>query len=174
MQPLYTYIDEALRKLGKGEEGTVYDLGDGRVKKVFKRSVPIAYQLLKSATDMGVIYALPKVYEVGDDYIIRENCTPNTPKCKEYYKLSQTSPWVGHDSAMRLVLDGHYWYDADHNRICTNIRGTIRGKMNEVIEWLACLKYELSQVCGSRAGLGDFALKNLGETEDGRVVMFDF
>ena len=175
MQPLYTYIEESLKKLGKGEEGAVYDLGDGRVKKVFSRGrVPISYQLLKSATDMGVIYALPKVYEIGEDYIIREDCTPNTPKCKEYYKLSQTSPWVGHDSAMRLVLDGHYWYDADKNCTCTNIRGIIRGKMNDVIEWLACLKYELSQICGDRAGLGDFALKNLGETKDGRVVMFDF
>lgn len=174
MVPLFTYINETLKRLGSGEEGIVYDMGDGRVKKVFKRKVPLSYQLLKSATDMGVIYALPKVYEVGENYIIRENCKPGTPKCKEYYKLSQTSPWVGHDSAMRLVLDGHYWYDADKNCTCTNIRGIIRGKMNEVIEWLACLKYELSQVCGKIAGLGDFALKNLGETEDGRIVLMDF
>lgn len=174
MRPLSEYMMEAMKKLGSGEEGTVYDMGDGRVKKVFKRNVPIAYQLLKSATDMGVIYALPKVYEVGEDYIIRENCTPNTPKCKEYYKLSQTSPWVGHDSAMRLVLDGHYWYDAKHDRVGTNIRGVIRGKMLDVIDWLACLKYEIEQICGKTAGLGDFAEKNLGETQDGRVVLMDF
>lgn len=177
MQPLYTYIEESLKKLGKGEEGTVYDLGDGRVKKVFSRGrVPIPWQLLHQACQAGVeIEALPRVFEVGDDYIIREDCTPNTPKCKEYYKLSQTSPWVGHDSAMRLVLDGHYWYEADHlGRVCTNIRGIIRGKIGDVIDWLAHLKYELSQICGDRAGLGDFALKNLGETKDGRVVMFDF
>lgn len=83
MQPLSIYISESLRKLGKGEEGTVYDLGDRRVKKVFSRGrVPISYQLLKSATDMGVIHALPKVYEVGTNYIIRENCRPGTPNVK--------------------------------------------------------------------------------------------
>ena len=67
MQPLYTYIDEALRKLGKGEEGTVYDLGDDRVKKVFSRGrVPIPWQLLYQACQAGVeIEALPRVFEVG-------------------------------------------------------------------------------------------------------------
>ena len=176
MKSLFEYINESLKFIGKGTEGEVFDIGNGRIKKVFRRGrIPIAWQLLYQAQHMGVeIKTLPKVYEVGANYIIRENCTPNTPKCKEYYKLSQTSPWVGHDSTMRLVLDGHYWYDADKNCTCTNIHGIIRGKMNDVIEWLACLKYELSQICGDRAGLGDFALKNLGETKDGRVVMFDF
>lgn len=165
MKPLHTYINEVLKKLGSGEEGTVYDIGDGKVKKVFHRGrVPITYQLLKSATDMGVIQCLPKVYEVGENYIIHENCIPNTPMCKEYYKPSQTSPWTGHDSAMRLVLDGHYWYDTDHDKLYSNIRGVIRGKMKEIIEWLTHLKYEIEQVCGPTSGMGDFAGKNMGGT----------
>lgn len=157
MQTLFTYISESLRKLGKGEEGTVYDLGSGRVKKVFSRGrVPLSYQLLKSATDMGVIYALPKVYEVGDDYIIRENCTPNTPKCKEYYKVSQHRR--NGETLYRMALD--------------NKRPKLDGIDKEVYKWMVRLKYEISQLGGY--GLGDFALKNLGETKDERVVMLDF
>lgn len=176
MQPLYTYIEEALRKLGKGEEGTVYDLGDGRVKKVFSRGrVPIPWQLLYQACQSGVeIEALPRVFEVGDDYIIREDCKPMTEKCKKIYKCSQYVPFPksGPDTIYRLVLDGHWWYTPEGSG--TNIRWAIKGIVEDTIHFLTHLKYELSQVCGDRAGLGDFALKNLGETKDGRVVMFDF
>ena len=175
MTPLSTYVVEALKKLGSGEEGTVYDIGDGKVRKVFKRgNVPLAYQLLKAATDYGVIQCLPKVYEVGDDYIIRENCKPNTPKCKEYYKISQTAIYNDSDKLYWEVLNGNYWYDPDKDNYFSNIKGIIRGKQQEVMQWLCRLKYELSQVCGERAGLGDFGLKNLGETNDGRVVLMDF
>lgn len=161
MQPLSIYINESLRKLGKGEEGTVYDLGDGRVKKVFSRGrVPLAWQLLYRACEMGVeITALPKVYDLGEDYIIREDCKPNTPKCKAYYKVSQDR--LTDNTVYRDVLDGN---------IPTHLKGIYR----EVVPWLCKLKYELSQVGGEHAGLGDFALKNLGETKDGRVVMLDF
>ena len=175
MTPLSTYVVEALKKLGSGEEGTVYDIGDGKVRKVFKRgNVPLAYQLLKAATDYGVIQCLPKVYEVGDDYIIRENCKPNTPKCKEYYKISQTAIYNDSDKLYWEVLNGNYWYDPDKDNYFSNIKGIIRGKQQEVMQWLCRLKYELSQVCGERAGLGDFGVKNLGETNDGRVVLMDF
>lgn len=171
MKSLISYILESFKKLGSGQEGTVYDLGDGKVKKVFHRGkVPMVYQLMKSATDFGELTCLPKVYEVGDDYVIRENCTPNTQKCKVYFKVSQISPWVGHDSCMDLVLKGHYWWNGG---LCTDIRGIIRGKFKEVIDWLVRLKYEISQVSGQEIGLGDFALKNLGETSDGRVVLID-
>ena len=176
MKTLNTYIVEALgTRLGKGAEGVVYDIGDGKVRKVFKRgNVPLAYQLLKAATDYGVIQCLPKVYEVGDDYIIRENCKPNTPKCKEYYKISQTAIYNDSDKLYWEVLNGNYWYDPDKDNYFSNIKGIIRGKQQEVMQWLCRLKYELSQVCGERAGLGDFGLKNLGETNDGRVVLMDF
>lgn len=128
MKPLSGYMGEALKKLGSGEEGTVYDIGDGRIKKVFKRgNVPLAYQLLKAATDYGVIQCLPKVYEIGDDYIIRENCKPNTPKCKEYYKISQTAIYNDRDKLYWEVLNGNYWYDPDKNNYFSNIKGIIRG-----------------------------------------------
>lgn len=173
--PLSTYVVEALKKLGSGEEGTVYDIGEGKVRKVFKRgNVPLAYQLLKAATDYGVIQCLPKVFEVGDDYIIRENCKPNTPKCKEYYKISQVKHYSNGDTLYWEVMNGNYWYDPDKDAYYSNIRGIIPKKHQEVMQWLCRLKYELSQVCGERAGLGDFGLKNLGETNDGRVVLMDF
>lgn len=176
MQPLYIYIDEALRKLGKGEEGTVYDLGDGRVKKVFSRGhVPIPWQLLHKACQFGAdIIALPKVYEVGNDYIIREDCTPNTAKCKAIYKTSQFVPFPksGPETIHQLVLDGMWWYTPENSG--TKVRWALKGIVKDTIHFLTHLKYELSQICGDRAGLGDFALKNLGETKDGRVVMFDF
>lgn len=177
MQPLYTYIEEAFKSLGKGEEGEVFDLGDGRVKKVFKRGrVPLPWQLLYQAWQMGVeIETLPKVFEVGDDYIIREDCTPNTSKCKAIYKTSQSVPFPksGPDTIYQLVYDGHWWYTPEEGD-CTNIRWAIKGIVKDTIHFLTHLKYELSQICGDRAGLGDFASKNLGETKDGRVVMFDF
>lgn len=174
MKNLYLYIEESLKRLGKGEEGIVYDLGDGKVKKVFHRGkVPMVYQLMKSATDYGVIECLPKVFEVGDDYIIRENCKPGTKKCKEYYKLSQCNPWVNTESCMNLVLNGHYWYDPDNNSYYTDIKGIVSKPLMEVINWMVRLKYEISQVTGQEIGLGDFALKNLGETSDGRVVLMD-
>lgn len=176
MKSLSEYITESLKKLGKGEEGTVYDLGDGRVKKVFFRShVPISWQLLYQACQAGVkIEALPKVYEVGDDYIIREDCKPMTEKCKKIYKCSQYVPFPksGPDTIYRLVLDGHWNFDGE--KTTTDIRWALMGIVKDTIHFLTHLKYELSQVCGDRAGLGDFALKNLGETDDGRVVMFDF
>ena len=162
MKPLSEYIIESLKKLGSGEEGTVYDLGDGKVKKVFHRGrVPVAYQLLLAATNMGVIEVLPKVYEVGDDYIIRENCTPNTPLCKKYWKDITSKPIPGDRRTIwQLVRDGE-----DIPR---------KGFTGEAIDWLLRLKYELSQVCGNNAGLGDLAEKNLGETDDGRIVLMDF
>lgn len=177
MHPLYTYIEESFKSLGKGEEGEVFDLGDGRVKKVFKRGrVPLPWQLLYQACQMGVeIEALPKVFEVGDDYIIREDCTPNTSKCKSIYKTSQSVPFPksGPDTIYQLVYDGHWWYTPEEG-LRTNIRWALKGIVKDTVNFLVHLKYELSQICGDRAGLGDFALKNLGETKDGRVVMFDF
>lgn len=175
MQPLVTYLLEAIGdKLGKGVEGIVYDEGNGRVRKVFHRDkVPVCYQLLKAATDMGVIHTLPKVYEIGPDYIIREDCKPNTPKCKEYYKISQTAIYNDRDKLYREVLNGNYWYDPDKDEYFSNIKGIIRGKQREVMQWLCRLEYELSQIKPGH-GLGDFAEKNLGETGDGRIVLMDF
>lgn len=176
MQHLYTYIDEALRKLGQGAEGTVYDLGDGRVKKVFHNGkVPVSYQLLLAATKYGAIETLPKVYEVGDDYIIREDCTPNTPLCKKYWKVITWKPFTNDKRLLwQMVRDGEWWYDFETGKGGTHIRMAIHGLTGDVIHWMLRLQYELSQVCGDKAGLGDLAEKNLGETKDGRVVMFDF
>jgi hypothetical protein len=176
MRHLHTYITEALRRLGGGEEGVVYDLGNGKVKKVFSRGrVPIPWQLLYQACCAGVdIVALPKVYEIGDDYIIREDCTPNTARCKAFYKTSQYVPFPksGPETIYRLVLDGYWWYTPEG--FGTNICWALKGIVKDTIHFLTHLKYELSQVAGPHAGLGDFALKNLGETKDGRVVLFDF
>ena len=175
MRRLAEYMVEALKKLGSGAEGAVYDLGDGRVRKEFhKGRVPLAYQILKIATDNNDIQCLPKVYEVGPDYIIRENCKPNTPKCKEYYKVAMSPVYVGHDTLYWGVMNEDYWYDPDKDAYFTRIKGIIRGRQLEVKDWLCRLKYELSQIKGENAGLGDFALKNFGETDDGRVVMMDF
>lgn len=175
MKSLSEYIAEkAGNILGKGAEGTVYELPDNKIKKVFKSGkVPLQYQLLHQASKFADIQCLPKIYEFGSDFIVRDNLKFGTQKCKKYYEISQKSPWSNQDSCMRLVLDGHYWYDPDKDCVCTNIRGIIRGIYSEVIDWLARLKYELSQVAGEHAGLGDFAFKNLAETSDGKVVLAD-
>lgn len=176
MTPLSTYVVEALKKLGSGEEGTVYDIGDGRIKKVFKRgNVPLAYQLLKAATDYGVIQCLLKVFEVGDDYIIRENCKPRTSKCKKYFDTLQAIPFENsNDNLYWMIMNDTWYWDPDKECVKSKIRMATTKIQTEVIEWATRLKYELSQICGERAGLGDFGLKNLGETNDGRVVLMDF
>lgn len=176
MKPLNTYINEALKKLGSGEEGTVYDMGDGKVKKVFHRGlVPVAYQLLLAATKMNAIEVLPKVYEVGKDYVVRENCTPNTSKCKKYWKVITWKPFTNDKRQIwQMVRDGEWWMDFETGKGGTRIRMATPGLTGEVIDWLLRLQYELSQVCGNNAGLGDLAEKNLGETDDGRIVLMDF
>lgn len=149
-----------MKRIGHGEEGTVYDLGNGRVKKVFSRGrVPLPYTLLKHAAEHGDITALPAVYETGGDYVIREYVQPQTKKCSEYYRISQTR--YGGTTMYRHVLDGA-------------VPHGMSARERTVYEWLKRLQYELSQVCGPTAGLGDFALKNLGETNDGRVILYDF
>lgn len=158
MQSLSIYISESLKRVGRGAEGIVYDLGDGTVKKVFYRgTVPLSWQLLYRAQQMGVkTRTLPVVYEVGEDYVIRENCKPKTSKCREYYKASQHRR--NGETLYRMALD--------------NKRPKLDGTDKEVYKWMVRLKYEISQLGGY--GLGDFALKNFGETKDGRVVMLDF
>ena len=175
MKNLSEYITERIGdRLGRGMEGEIYDEGNGRVRKVFHNGkVPISYQLLKSASEHGDVTALPKVYEVGDDYIIREGCKPTTIKCREYWSIANSKPF-NNDLLWRMVQAGDWWYDPDEDKVCSRIRAIIRGRLKEVIEWLCHLKYEISQVKGDKFGLGDFALKNLGETDDGRVVLMDF
>lgn len=177
MKPLSEYIVEAIGdKLGQGAEGEVFDAGDGKVKKVFHRGrVPVTYQLLLAASKHGDIKVLPKVFEVGDDYIIRENCTPYTNKCKKYWKVITWKPFTNDKRQIwQMVRDGEWWMDFETGNGGTHIRMATPGITGEVIDWLLRLQYELSQVCGDNAGLGDLAEKNLGETPDGRVVMFDF
>ena len=176
MQPLATYLLEAVGdKLGKGAEGTVYDEGNGRVRKVFHRGkVPVGYQLLKAATDMGVIQSLPKVFEIGPNYIIREDCKPGTTKCKKYWKVATTKPFSNDDRQLwQMVQDGEWTYNPDTDKVETKIKMVLSGLTKEVVLWMAHLQYELSQIKPGH-GLGDFAEKNFGETQDGRIVLMDF
>ena len=175
MRPLSEYISEALKMLGKGEEGKVYDLGDGRVKKIFKRGrVPMTWQLLMQAQQMGVkTLSLPTVYEVGPDYVIREACTPNTKKCRDFYRITMSKPFTNDDSIYRMVLRDMWKYDDKTGGITTAVRMSTPGILGEVIKFLCHLKYELTELTGHPT-LGDFKQENLGETKDGRVVMMDF
>ena len=176
MKEISQYITEALKKLGQGEEGKIYDMGDGKVKKVFHNGrVPLSYQLLLAATKTNDIEVLPKVYEVGDDYIVRENCTPGTELVKKYWKTMTWKPFTN-DSRMiwQMVRDGEWWMDYETGKGGTHLRMALKGITKDVIDWLLRLQYELSQICGDKAGLGDLDEKNLGETEDGRIVMYDF
>lgn len=175
MRPLSEYINEALRLLGKGEEGKVYDLGDGRVKKVFKRGrVPMTWQLLMQAQQMGVkTLSLPTVYKVGPDYVIREACTPNTKKCRDFYRVTMSKPFTNEDILYRMILADRWKYDDKTDSVVTGIKMSTPGILGEVIGFLCHLKYELTELTG-HPSLGDFKPENLGETKDGRVVMMDF
>lgn len=159
--------------LEKGQKGVAYDIGNGKVKKVFKRGrLPISYQLLFAAKDF--VECLPAIYEIGDDYIIRDDLKFNTQKCKQYYKIATSKPFANEDTIYRMVLDGKWEYDPNTNTIISKTKITPTDPIKNIIEWMARLKYELSQICGNKAGLGDFALKNLAETSDGRIVLADF
>lgn len=161
--------------LGKGEEGACYLMDDGNIKKIFHRGVvPIAYQAIYQTRNFYKVETLPQVYEVGDDYIIRESVKPKTSLCKKYYKIATTYDMGSNIPMFRWVMQ-HGYYDPDTNSVISCWKGVMRDKdAIEVFEWLYKLKYELSQVAGEHAGLGDFGIQNFGETKDGRVIMFDF
>lgn len=173
MKNLYSYITESLKNVGSGAEGTVYLQDDGRIRKVFKHRLPITYKLLYQASQFYDLKALPKIYEIGDDYIVRDNCKLMTPKCKKYYDIA-TKTKFGTETKMIHWVNKTGEYDPETERITTNYRGVVSGDAAKVLEWLYILKYELSQIGGEHYGLGDFKLENLGEDSGGNIKLIDF
>ena len=110
---------------------------------------------------------LPNVYKVTRNIIIRDDITPSTPKCQEYYKISRTKFGDCPYSLERLIAQGDY-------AKALEITGE---KEKPAVEWLQVLKQELQSlgiISEKDTNLGDFKPANLGETKDGKVVYFDW
>lgn len=169
------FINENEKLLGKGEEGACYLMDDGNIKKVFHRGiVPVSYQLLYQASNFVSLQTLPKVTELNDDYIVREPVKPKTPLCRKYYKIATTYKLPNGMFMYKYVMNNGY-YDPDKDLVVDEFNDQIEGKDEQTVwKWLYMLKYELSQIKGANAQLGDFGLQNFGETNDGKVIMFDF
>lgn len=167
-------LDRIKRILGAGGEGMVYDLGNGSVLKVlwdvdFLSSRKHMLQILRDM--LGKHFeTLPDIYKVTDEYIIREDCTPDTRKCHRYYDIA-TTKFPGLEKVGGTMEQGiarGYIYDV-------NVAVPKTKEVQEVRRWLLRLKKELASVgYEPTTNFGDFKPANLGETKDGRVVYFDW
>ena len=157
--------------LGVGSEGVVIQIGNGKVMKVLFDTDFLSTNRFVLATMRKMIgqkyETLPNVYKVTRNIIIRDDVTPSTPKCQEYYKISRTKFGDCPYSLERLIAQGDY-------AKALEITGE---KEKPVVEWLQVLKQELLSlgiISEKDTNLGDFKPANLGETKDGKVVYFDW
>lgn len=157
--------------LGAGGEGMVVQIGDGKVMKIlfdtdFLSSNKFVLNTMRKM--IGHKYeTLPNIYKVTKNIIVRDEVTPNTHKCQEYYKIAKTKFGDGPYTLERLIAQGDF-------AKALEVTG---GKEKPVIEWLQVLKQELQSlgiISEKSTNLGDFKPANLGETKDGKVVYFDW
>jgi len=81
------YTDKIKKVLGKGEEGVVCLLNNGKVLKIYFRELPLKMQVLGQLCKQGVKFNwLPAIYDFGDFWLVRDAYKMNTTKCKQYYK----------------------------------------------------------------------------------------
>lgn len=159
--------------LGTGSEGLVIQIGDGKVMKIlfdtdFMSSNKRTLETMKRMIGRN-FETLPNVYKVTKNIIIRDDVTPSTPKCREYFQIANTKYGDCPATLERLIAQGELAkaFEVTGRKL----------KTKPVIKWLQKLKTELQSIGAmpERANnLGDFKPANLGETKDGRVVYFDW
>lgn len=166
-------ISRVEKILGAGSEGLVIQIGDGKVMKIlfdtdFLSSNKFVLNTMKKM--IGKEYeTLPNIYKVTKNIIIRDDATPNTAKCQEYFKIATTKFDDCQYTLERLIAQGEL-------AKAFEVTGR-KMKTKPVVKWLQQLKKELQSigvVPEKGNNLGDFKLANFGETKDGRVVYFDW
>ena len=168
-------LERIKRILGAGGEGMVYDLGNNRVLKILFDTDWMGCNLQTIETMKRMIgkkfETLPQIYKVTKNFIIRENCKPNTPRVKRFHDIATKKQF--HDDKVsyeNLVAGGH----SDKALVMARTK-----EEKDVINWLIRCCEELRSV-GYNPGedgintIGDFRPANLGETKDGRIIYFDW
>ena len=167
-------LERVRRILGAGGEGMIYDLGDNKVMKMmfdvdFLGDRSKHFEAFKSMVGKR-FETLPNIYKVTKNFIIREDVTPYTPKCKNYYNIA-TTRYPGLEDVGGTMEKGF----ARGKIYDVNVAVPKTKEVQEVRKWMLALRRELSSVgMDIRVNYGDFKLANLGETKDGRVVYFDW
>ena len=167
-------LERIKRILGAGGEGMVYNLGDNKVLKMMfdvdflgdrNKHIAICKSMIGKHFE-----TLPDIYKVTGDYVIRDDVTPSTPKCKEYYKIA-TTKYPGLEDVGGTMERGF----ARGKIYDVNIAVPKTKEIQEVRKWLLKLRNELYTIgMEIKNNYGDFKPANLGETKDGRVVYFDW
>jgi hypothetical protein len=168
-------LERIKRILGAGGEGMVYDLGDDRILKILfdtdwmgqnQRNLKLMKSMIGRKFE-----TLPRTYKVTKNFIIRENCEPNTPRVQKFHDIATKKQF--HDDKVsyeNLVVGGH----SDKA-----LAMAVSNEEKDVVKWLMKCCEELRSI-GYNPGedginnLGDFRPANLGETKDGRIVYFDW
>lgn len=167
-------VDRIKRILGAGGEGMVYDLGNDRVLKIifdtdFVSNGAQNLKIYKSMIGKNFV-TLPKIYKVTQHFIIRESVTPATTKCANYYRIATTN-YPGLKDVGGTMERGF----ARGKIYDVNVGVPKSNNIQEVRKWLLTLRNELNSIgINIKVNYGDFRLKNIGETKDGRVVYFDW
>jgi hypothetical protein len=161
---------DRLNITGYGSEGFVYDIGNDIIKIYYSGKLPDDVMRLAELSKRTELYALPKIKRSGKSWIMRENYKTNTKKVKDFYTILFGSTEYDmydypEDCIYSKYLDGETYDKSGYT-----------DDEKEVIDWLDSLDYELREFVGPKysADRADLTLKNLGESKDGRIVLFDW
>lgn len=107
----------------------------------------------------------PKVYDIGDGYVVMEKLKCHTPKCDK---------WIA-------ILDEDFYGISVWERACNNIipkttERTEEGKLKrEVLNWCIECKNKIESINYPMITWRgcDLQENNIGERDDGTIVFFD-
>lgn len=167
-------LERIKRILGAGSEGMIYNIGDGKVLKMIFDTDFLGDRTKQVNAYKSMVgkkfKTLPNVYKATDEYIIRDNVSPSTKKCMQYYSIA-TTKYPGLEDVGGTMEKGF----ARGKIYDVNMAVPKTKDVQEVRKWLLALRSELAAIgINIEMNYGDFKPANLGETKDGRVVYFDW
>lgn len=152
--------------LGSGVQGDVYDLGDGRVQKVFKNKKDKTIKEYKKLINKDSKHFVKvESVDLENGTVIMEKLTPL--KEADYDVYARRMFDLGCDEF--CVLEDREWSE---NRVMQEVKSPKeRKKLMEFMDFI-----EAVNKSGEELGINanDFHAKNFGKDKNGNIKMFDF